>query len=93
VARGVDRNDVMLLSSLMRLVVAFLANTSYDLRIHAVVFAKVGWVFGSPDFHPLNPGHCSGLLIMHPTSNCPNLGMSLLLYSQVITRCLFDTSS
>jgi hypothetical protein len=50
VARGVDRNDVMLLSSLMRLVVAFLANTSYDLRIHAVVFAKVGWVFGSRDF-------------------------------------------
>jgi hypothetical protein len=29
----------------------------------------------------------------HCTSNCPDLGISLLLYTQVVTLCLFDTSS
>jgi hypothetical protein len=46
------------------------------------VFAKFGLVFGFSGFPPTRARLLQLLLIMQPTSNCPDLGISLLLYEQ-----------
>jgi hypothetical protein len=46
------------------------------------VFAKLGLVFGFSGFPPTRARSLRLLLIMQPTSNCPDLGITLLLYEQ-----------